>query len=227
MAESVRLYVAAPASVSVIQCSPPSWMAQIVLAEKSVAGEVIELDFGRGDHKTPELLTKNPRGTIPILCHGERVIHETLAVLEYLESAFPQPPLMPRDLDGLARGLSRLHESAALKDAGMALFAYLMRTPVAVRDAARLADLVGALRRELDCWERHYTGVEWAVGSSLTLPDVVVFTYLATAHQLGLDLARRWPALQAFSERMSTRASVRSTLSSTWQTRREDLAGFG
>lgn len=215
----VRIYVALPSSVRVIECSPPSWAARIVLAEKSVAAEVVELDFARGEHKAPEVLALNPRGTIPILKHGERVVHETLAILEYIERAFPEPPLLPRELDDLATALTRLHESAALKDAGMALFAHLMRTPAEDRDPSHVAKLASALAAELDFWDAHVP----SSCESVTLADVIVFTYAATAEHLGLDF-RRWPALAAFVELMGRRPSVRATRPGGWTKRRDDLA---
>jgi glutathione S-transferase len=147
-------------------------------------------------------------------------VHETLAVLEYVDYALGEPALLPSDLDRRARALTRLHEAASLKDAGMALFAYLMKTPIGNRDGAELSLLVAPLTRELERWEHHYAAAAWCAGDELTLADVLVFTYLATAWQLGLDLP---PALEGFRRRMLARPSVRRTVPPSWSERRCDL----
>ena len=59
--------------------------------------------------RTPEtaanLAKVSPTGTVPVLMHGERVIWETLAILEYLADLFPDKKLWPDDRE--ARALAR------------------------------------------------------------------------------------------------------------------------
>jgi glutathione S-transferase len=208
----LTLYVADPASVATIRCSPPSWMCLMALAEKEVAHEVVPLDFTRREHATAAMLAKNPRGTIPVLEHDGVIVHETLAIMEYIEAWCPGPSLMPKDRAPAARALTRLHESAALKDRGMALFAHLMREG----DADRAAALARELEQELARWEAYYD-VDDFVAGSLGLADLAVFAYVATARRLGLDLGSR-PALARFHERMRARPSVAQTWPDTWST---------
>lgn len=46
-------------------------------------------------HKTPEALALNPRGQVPIFKDGNVVINESLAAIQYLEHAYPDPVLVP------------------------------------------------------------------------------------------------------------------------------------
>lgn len=54
--QQITLYVPDPASVRVIQCSPPSWMVRWAVLEKRHVPRLVQLDFARGEHKTPQML---------------------------------------------------------------------------------------------------------------------------------------------------------------------------
>lgn len=45
----------------------------------------------------------NPQELVPTLRHDARVLHQSMAILEYLEEVFPAPPLLPDDAEGRAR----------------------------------------------------------------------------------------------------------------------------
>ena len=86
-----------PSTIRAVECSPPCWMVRLALEEKGLDHECKLLSFTAGEHKSPEMLAKNPRGTVPVLMDGNIVVYETLAIFDYLEYAYPQPALYPRD----------------------------------------------------------------------------------------------------------------------------------
>ena len=51
----------------------------------------------RGDQFDPAYMKLNPNGVVPTLVHDGRVVIESSVILYYLDEAFPEPPLMPRD----------------------------------------------------------------------------------------------------------------------------------
>ena len=69
----------------------------LALAEKGVAYESRYLDLLRFDQHQPEYLAINPDGTIPAMVHGSRVLTESTPMMEYVDDAFPGPPLKPAD----------------------------------------------------------------------------------------------------------------------------------
>jgi len=216
----ITLHAPAPESVRLIECSPPSWMVELCLREKGLPYTLDVLDFAKGEHRSPAMLARNPRGTVPVLSDGEAHVYETFAILTYLEWAYPEPALLPATPVARARALSRLHESEALKSAGMAAFAYLMRNPEP--DPAALAPLQRTLLDEIGRWEQRCDEKGWISGDALGLADLSVFTYLATAAHLGLDLAP-FPKLEAFVERMRQRQSVQTSWPTLWQPGRYSL----
>ena len=56
-----------------------------------------------GQQHAPDYVALNPQQLVPSLRDGERVLTQSLAILEYLEETRPQPPLLPADAAGRAR----------------------------------------------------------------------------------------------------------------------------
>src|SRR6476659_4233330 len=69
----------------------------LALAEKGVKFESHYLDLLNFDQHKPDYLKINPQGTIPAMIHGDKVLTESTAIMEYADSAFDGPPLMPKD----------------------------------------------------------------------------------------------------------------------------------
>lgn len=205
------LYQADPASVRLIECSPPSWMVALLLEEKGLAYTSVLLSFAKGEHRTAAMLARNPRGTIPVLEDDGAVIHETFAIVDYVERSYPDPALLPRERHALALALTRLHEANELKAAGMRLFAYLMKTPDGARDEPAVTTMQAALLDEAHRWERVYEETPFAAGHALSLADLAVFVYAEVARRLSLLDDQRGPALASFCERMKQRPSVQRT----------------
>lgn len=70
---------------------------RLTLAEKNLPWEGVLLDLRRGDQYAPEYRKLNPNAVVPTLVHDDKVIIESTLIIEYLDEAFPAPPLMPRD----------------------------------------------------------------------------------------------------------------------------------
>jgi glutathione S-transferase len=69
--------------------------ARLVLAEKDLAWEGKLLDLRKGEQHAPSYLKLNPNAVVPTLVHDGKVVTESTVIIEYLDEAFPSPPLMP------------------------------------------------------------------------------------------------------------------------------------
>jgi glutathione S-transferase len=76
---------------------------RLVLAEKRIPWESRLIDILRGEQFAAGYLKLNPAAVVPILVHNRRAVRESLVICEYLEEAFPQPALAPRDFVARAR----------------------------------------------------------------------------------------------------------------------------
>src|SRR5215470_7138916 len=68
---------------------------RLTLKEKGIPYVSHLLHIPEGEHLTPEYLAINPDGQVPALVHDGVVITETSVINEYLDDAFPDPPLRP------------------------------------------------------------------------------------------------------------------------------------
>ncbi len=69
----------------------------LALAEKGVDYNSHYLDLLNFDQHDPEYLKINPQGTIPAMTHGNLMLTESTAIMEYVNEAFDGPELMPSD----------------------------------------------------------------------------------------------------------------------------------
>ena len=79
-----------------------SQKVRLVLAEKQLEWEGKSINFGKGEHLTPEYLRLNPNGVVPTLLHDDDPIIESSVITEYLDEVFPEHPVRPKDHKPLA-----------------------------------------------------------------------------------------------------------------------------
>jgi glutathione S-transferase len=70
---------------------------RLCLAEKGVEWESRHLVLRAGEHQRPWYRKLNRRAVVPTLVDGDKVIPESNVILEYLDEAYPDPRLLPRD----------------------------------------------------------------------------------------------------------------------------------
>ncbi len=87
--------------------SSSAWRVRIALALKGLGHELVPVNLGAQEQFGDAHLSRNPMGQVPVL---ERVedgrtlrITQSMAILEWLDERWPDPALLPADLDGRAR----------------------------------------------------------------------------------------------------------------------------
>ncbi len=77
-----------------------SQKVRLVLAEKSLEFESREVNLIAGQQHDPEYVKLNPHHVVPTLVHDDHVLVESSLIIQYLDDAFPEPPLRPGDALG-------------------------------------------------------------------------------------------------------------------------------
>src|SRR4051794_41617429 len=84
---------------------------RIAMNLKGIEREEVMIDLHAGVQRSPEYRAVNPQAVLPALIDGDGPpLFQSLAILEYLDERFPDPPLLPSDLRGRARvrGLAQI-----------------------------------------------------------------------------------------------------------------------
>lgn len=72
---------------------PFAWRVQLAFAIKGIDHDGRLLSISAGDTKEPAFRALSPRGQVPVLVHGEVVLTESLAILDYLDRVYRTRPL--------------------------------------------------------------------------------------------------------------------------------------
>jgi glutathione S-transferase len=203
--------------------SPFSRRVRLALALKGLEADL--RDARAEPAAAAEMAERSPLRTVPVLVDGEAVLIDSLSILHYLDVAFPDPPLWPRDraLHARAQRLVALTDRAldALVDLGNRLHP-LADHPAwpAVRDRA-----LGSARAALEevasvaasRAARPLVGPEWGAADLVALSAVrwvetlpsraPQFAIAAQIVALGVSIP---PALSAWAASHADRPEVAS-----------------
>ncbi|MFM6832565.1 MAG: maleylacetoacetate isomerase, partial [Novosphingobium sp.] len=77
--------------------STASWRVRIALGLKGLEWRGVAHHLRLGEQRAPEYLALNPQGFVPALEVGGAVLTQSMAICEYLDEVYPEPPLLPAD----------------------------------------------------------------------------------------------------------------------------------
>ena len=83
--------------------SSASYRVRIALNLKGIEFKSVPVNLLDGSHQTKEHRQRNPQGFVPALAIDGMMMTQSLAIIEYLDSRMPQPPLLPADPADAAR----------------------------------------------------------------------------------------------------------------------------
>jgi len=190
----------------------------IVLAEKGLDFQSHYLDVLAFEQHTPAFLALNESGEVPVLVDAGTAMNESSYICEYLEEAYPDVALMPRD--PRERWEARVWQkyvddyvaASTCELAWQALEAHTFRS----RDRAALDASIAriAMKERRDAWTAAVNGYGeeqlrrarerlsetiirmeadldrsgWLAGSAYSLADVALFAYVSYLPRVAPDL---------------------------------------
>ena len=190
-------------------CSDPAdhycHRVRLVLAEKNVQADIVEVQAGRCP---PKLAEVNPYASVPTLVDRDLVLYESTVIMEYLEERYPHPPLMP--VYPVARANTRLLVHRIQRD-------WCALVDRILDDRQKDGDRALA-RKEL---RESLTGVSplfaekpFFLSEELSLVDCCLLPILWRLPLLGIELPRQAKPLLDYMERQFARDSFQASLSS-------------
>lgn len=177
------------------------WKARQILELTGQRVHWIETDGNSGATRTPEFLSLNPNGKVPVVVLDDgTVLVESNAILAHLAegTAWLPPP-------GLAR--TRVLEWLFFEQYSHEPYIAVARNiraylRTAEQEAARLAQCDERGAGALDVMERRLAGHDWLTDAGPTVADLALFAYTLVADEGGFDLAR-WPGVRAWVARLA------------------------
>jgi glutathione S-transferase len=205
------------------QGCPYSARVVLALAHKGLEYRSHLLQLSFQEQKSPAMLAMNPRGRVPVLKVDDYVVFESVAVLDYLDRKFPQPPIFGRSAEEAAVILRVIGEFQAYTERHiMGICHTLLGDPAGsgAPDGApalsvdQLTESMHVVAREARTIEQRLSKSEWIVGDDYSAVDMVIYPAIALlrralARPAAADLARRflpievnYPALGRWLQRI-------------------------
>ena len=204
----------------VFPVAPNPTRVSLYLAEKRAAGariplEEVNVDLREGKHHAPEHLARNPSGRLPVLALPDGThLTESLAIIQYLEELYPDPPMI--GTEPLQR--ARVHELERIVELGVLLpiarIVHATRSPLGAPANPAIAAYHQALlpRGVALLEDRISDGRPFLAGVSPTIADCTLAAALQFARFGGVEIGRGFPALARWDLAYRERPAARSIL---------------
>lgn len=182
-----------------------SQRVRLVLAEKGVAVEIVDVEQG---NMPEDLADLNPYNSLPTLLDRDLVLYESSVIMEYLDERFPHPPLLP--VYPVARAQSRLFMYRIQRDwCGYVDTIVAGRSKDTVIDRARKE-----LRESLIAIAPIFGEKAFFMSEEFTLVDCCVGPILWRLPVLGIELPpKHGKPIHNYMDNLFSRESFQASLS--------------
>lgn len=180
---------------------PYSHRTRIVLFEKDVECQIVEVDVAR---KPRELADLNPYNQVPTLVDRDLVLYESNIINEYLDERLPHPPLMP--VDPVSRARARLMLLRFDRD----WYGLLPDIADGEKRAAQRAR--GVIRDGLSVISPAFRDQAFVLGEEFSLVDCALAPLLWRLDYYGIELPRQARPILDYAERVFGRKAFKLSL---------------
>lgn len=171
--------------------STTSYRVRVALAMKGIACDIVPINLLKAEQKDPDYVALNPVKGVPTLVTDEgAVLTQSMAILDYLDNLYPDPPLLPSE------PLQRAQAMAA---------ALVMATDTHPVNNLKVINAIKALGHDQDIavnWMRSWMGegftafnalidpeTPFCFGDTPGLADICLVAQLYNAHRWDVDLS--------------------------------------
>ena len=199
--------------------SSTSFRLRIALAYKRLDYEPHYVSLPKMEHRVPSYRDANPQGLVPLLVEGGRSLIQSMAVIEYLDEVYPDPPLMPKGPIG------RIYVRAVSQIIGCEIHPLNN-----VRVLKHLKAQFGADESATNAWYEHWvaeglSGLEgylsregmsgdFCYGNTVTMADICLVPQIFNARRFNCSLDA-YPKLLAITDRCMMLDAFRAAEPST------------
>lgn len=207
--------------ITLFDCAtaPNPRRARILLAEKRVVHETVQVHLAQGEQLGAAYREINPQCTVPALrLEDGTVLTDNAGIAAYAEARWPEPPLLGRTaLEKAevaswharieAEGLWSIGE--ALRNGSPAMAGRALPGPDNYEQIAALAERgLQRTRRFLETLERRLQGREFVVGEALSIADILAVVSVDFARIVRIKPSQEHPHILRWRAAMGLRPSM-------------------
>ncbi|CUK12950.1 Disulfide-bond oxidoreductase YfcG [Ruegeria denitrificans] len=199
--------------------APNPRRARMFIAEKGLDIETREISIANGEQLSDAFTAVNPHATLPVLVTDEgTALTENLGIAAYLESRFPEPPLLGRTPD--EKGQVLMWNSIVEQQGGKPIAETLRNRHPAFADRAIPGPIHYAQIPELaqrgtarvvhffTLLEKRLAASPYVAGPEFTLADISAFVFVDFARVIKARIPTENSATLAWFETVSARPSA-------------------
>lgn len=189
--------------------STAAYRVRIALNLKGLGYAQVAVNLVIGEQHGGDSFARNPQGLVPVLETDDGTcLTQSLAICEYLDERYPEPPLLPADAEGRAR-VRALAQAIACEMHplnNLKVLKYLTGE-LGISDETKLVWYRHWVREGFDALETLLaessdTG-EFCHGDTPTLSDVCLIPQVFNARRFDCDLSG-YPTIRRIAERCET-----------------------
>ncbi|GGH00218.1 glutathione S-transferase [Glycocaulis albus] len=199
--------------------APSPRRARMILAEKRVDVQRVEIDLRNGEQFSETFRAVNPACTVPVLVTpGGEALCDNASIARWLEEVYPDPPLMgvdPLDRARVAEWLWRAEFEGlmaimeVLRNSSKAMAGRALPGPHAVEQIPELAERGRArAQRFLDVLEARLADTPWLAGDTFSVADIAAFVFVEFAGWVKIAPGAEHGALASWLEAVRARPSA-------------------
>ena len=175
--------------------SSAAYRCRIALNLKELGHDIVPVHLMKNEQHAEDFRAINPQELIPVLRDGQRVVRQSMAIMEYLDETFPQRPLLP----ATSRDRARVRSIAQ----AIACDIHPLNN---LRVQQYLERELGASEEQRNAWTRHWIALgfdaveamladnpatgEFCEGEDPGFADCCLVPQLYNARRFGVDVSK-------------------------------------
>ena len=184
--------------------SPLARRVWIALLEKDISFTPVIISLKDGEQFQPDFLKISPFHHVPVIIDDGLRVLESMAILDYLESKYPQNSLLPNDSSRLAR--VRMTQMVANNELSSLVIPLIAET----ENSPKLTQAKRKIKRILKFLSELLGSDDYFGEDRLSLGDIVAGNSILLVEKLGFDLSP-FPEISRWCDRLMQREAWQQT----------------
>ncbi|MEO8874583.1 MAG: maleylacetoacetate isomerase [Polyangiaceae bacterium] len=195
--------------------SSSAYRVRFALAVKKLAFQTVPVNILKGETHSPEHVKRSPTGHVPCLVIDGKTMIESVAIIELLDTLYPDPPLYPQDPweKARVRALVEVVNSGIQPLQNSKVQAHLSSDPEVRKAWAAHFNVIGlrAFESLLEIYSNEGIRGKYTYGDTLTAADIFLVPQVYSAKRFDIDVTQ-FPRVYAAWKAASATDAANSAL---------------